>query len=405
MALISNYTGIGVSGKDKLQDLTPAMSDRSEAGLLDWYRAVSFIQKPIDIFAEEMFREGFKVETGNDSADDQIECCLNNLNAVKKFIQLEKNKMIFRNGGLLYYGFDSMIPQTDSVLDSAVPADGKLCFMNVLPAYDFYTNQGGQDPLRKNYYDPQIMIRGNQVHKSRYAWHVNNYDGKYNKGLSLVDGLVEIAKGMDITVWSLVNMVYESQVKVYKSDPVVNGGKNIVTELINKIRSTMSSQSVAVIKENESFDKMNFTAQGLDQVLNFFWEVLGALSPVTANVLKGQNKRVLSLQNDPDMISYYSNVQSAQQNAEKAYLRKTIDYICQSMGLLHEYEIKWLPLYMLDDNTKADIALKTAQTDVQYITSGVLNPQDVLSERFPDIGTVSNNPDTDFEIPDLLQGA
>lgn len=167
----------------------------------------------------------------------------------------------------------------------------------------------------------------------------------------------------------------------------------------------MSSQSVAVIKENESFDKMNFTAQGLDQVLNFFWEVLGALSPVTANVLKGQNKRVLSLQNDPDMISYYSNVQSAQQNAEKAYLRKTIDYICQSMGLPAKYEIKWLPLYMLDDNTKADIALKTAQTDVQYITSGVLNPQDVLSERFPDIGTVSNNSDTDFEIPDLTTPA
>ena len=404
MAIISNNTGMGIRGRDKLQDLQPYNSVRTEIELLGWYRAIEFISKPIRMFAEEMFREGFEVKSDNKEIDNTVMEILTEIDFEKKCITIEKYKMIFKNGGLMYFGFDSEIPQTDNILGLPVPDDAKLSYINVLPAYDFQVLQGGSDPLRKTYYQPEISVGGKTLHKDRYCWLVNDYDGRANAGLSLADALIQIGSGMDISVWSLVNMVYESQIKVFKSNPVRDGGKNIVEKLIDKIRYTMSSQSVAVIGETESFDKMNFQAAGLDQATNFLWEVLGAISPVPANVLKGQSKRVISLSNDPDMVSFYSNVERAQEKAERAYIRKAIDFILAGLGYNnYAYEIKWSTLYILDDNTKADIALKTAQTDVQYITSGVLNPQDVMTQRFPDINTVSNNPDTDFNIPDLTE--
>lgn len=406
MAVISDNTGMGVVGRDKLQEIRPDQSFRTEMELMLWYRAVKFISKPVSMFAEEMYREGFQIQTGNESLDSEIHKVLDEMDFEKKAITLEKYKMIFRNGGLMYFLFDSQIPQTDNFLKEPVPQDAKLSCINVLPAYDFSVFAGETDPLRKTYYRPSIRIGGNTVHSERYCWLVDDYDGRLNSGKSLVDSLIQIGSGMDISLWSLVNMVYEAQVKVYKSNPVRDGGKNIVEKLISKIKSTMSSQSVAVIGETESFDKLNFQAQGLDQATNFLWEVLGALSPVPANVLKGQSKRVISLSNDPDMISFYSNVERAQERAERQYIRKAVKYIICCLGYPEtEFEIKWNPLYILDDNTKADIALKTAQTDVQYITSGVLNPQDVMAERFPEVGTVSNNPNTDFNIPDLTEPA
>lgn len=401
--ITSISTGKGIDGRDKLRDLTPQQGWYNEGTLLDWYRAVPFIKRPVNLIAEEMYREGFTVDTGNPELDKAVEEKMRELEFEKALVQCEKDKLIYNNGGLLYLAFDSMIPQTEAVLNAPIPPDACLCYINPVPAYEFSVLNGGTDPLKKNYHRPTILMRGIEIHKSRYCWNVADYDGRYNRGESLVNDLIDIGKGLDLSLWSTANMVYEAQVKVYKSNPVRDSGKNVVEKLLDKIKTTMSSQSAVVIGETEDFNKLNFQAAGLDQAFNFLWDCNGIISTVPSNIMKGQTKRVISLQNDPELIGFYSNIERRQEAAEKAVVRPVVDLIIRGLtGSVPEYKIKWNPLYILDDSTKADIALKTSQADSAYVTAGVLSPQDVTGMRFPDIETVNSNPNTDYEVPEPM---
>ena len=82
--------------------------------------------------------------------------------------------------------------------------------------------------------------------------------------------LAMIGNGLFITVWSLVNMIYEVQLKVYKSDSLQKKvSASIIKETLAAIRKSLSSQSAMVIGKDESFDKQNFTIQGFNDVKEF----------------------------------------------------------------------------------------------------------------------------------------
>jgi hypothetical protein len=56
----------------------------------------------------------------------------------------------------------------------------------------------------------------------------------------------------------------------------------------------------------------------------------------------------------------------------------------------YPYEIKWEKLYIIDDNTQADIDLKRSQTDTNYFNIQVKNSEDIQKERFPEIAEAQN---------------
>ena len=56
----------------------------------------------------------------------------------------------------------------------------------------------------------------------------------------------------------------------------------------------------------------------------------------------------------------------------------------------YPYEIKWEKLYIIDDNTQADIDLKNSQTDTNYFNIQVKNSEDIQKERFPEIAEAQN---------------
>jgi hypothetical protein len=56
----------------------------------------------------------------------------------------------------------------------------------------------------------------------------------------------------------------------------------------------------------------------------------------------------------------------------------------------YPYEIIWEKLYIIDDNTQADIDLKRSQTDTNYFNIQVKNSEDIQKERFPEIAEAQN---------------
>lgn len=392
-SVYSNVTGKGIQGRDKLQDVRPSSMNWSEVDLLEWYVGVPFLGRPVDRIAEEMYRESFCIETGNESLDKAIDKRLTELDAYNKFVELERQSMIYRRGSVLFLACTANDPATQIDLRTPLSSINKIESINIIPAYEISINQGNTDPTKANYYIPQLTIRGIEIDKSRFYWHVNKFIPKFGYGVSMIEQLIECGSALDIALWSLATMVYEAQIKVVKSNAKTEGTKFNIQSFIAKLKSYINSQSVVLLGETESFDKQNLTITGLNDVVNYFWDTLGFISEVPSNILKGQTKRVISLANDPESISFYTKIEHHQEKANP-YIKLVVDTILKENTINKPnmpYQIKWEKLYIIDDNTQADIDLKNAQTDQIYLQSGVKNSDDVQKERFPELAVATND--------------
>ena len=391
-SVYSNVTGKGIQGRDKLQDVRPSSMNWSEVDLLEWYVGVPFLGRPVDRIAEEMYRESFTIETDNEGLNKAIEKRLTELDAYNKFVELERQSMIYRRGSVLFLACTSL--DTINQIDLRTPLQNinKIESINIIPAFEISINQGNTDPTKANYYIPSLTIRGIEIDKSRFYWHVNKFIPKFGYGVSIVEQLIECGSALDIALWSLATMVYEAQIKVVKSNAKTEGTKFNIQSFISKLKSYINSQSVVLLGETESFDKQNLTITGLNDVTNYFWDTLGFISEVPANILKGQTKRVISLNNDPESISFYSKIEHKQEKANP-YIKLVVDTILKEANINmpnYPYEIIWEKLYIIDDNTQADIDLKRSQTDTNYFNIQVKNSEDIQKERFPEIAEAQN---------------
>jgi phage-related protein (TIGR01555 family) len=391
-SVYSAVTGKGIAGRDKLTEIRPSTMTWGEIDLLQWYLSVKFISRPVDIASEEMYREGFLVKTGDEKLDEAIMERLESLNAYNQFIELEKQTRIYRRGSVLFLCCESENEVETLDLSKPLRTVRKIQSINIIPGYELSIDQGQTDPTKAFYNVPRIKIRGaNDIHESRYHWSVNNYNNKFLSGVSLVEQLIEIGSALDIGVWSLANMLYESSIKIVKSDSIKDSGVSIIEAVRNKIKSVLNSQSVLILGQEETFEKQNLTTSGINEIMSFLWEVEGFIGEYGVNVLKGQNKRVISIDKDPELVSMYSKIEHSQEKAT-AYVKKVIDCILMEMRRPEtKYEIEWEKLYILDDNTQADIDLKKAQADQIYQSIGVKNQEDIQKERFPEVYEATNN--------------
>ena len=391
-SVYSNVTGKGIQGRDKLKDVRPSSLQWSEIDLLEWYAGLIFISRPIDRRANDIYREGFEILTGDEGLDKAIRKRLDELEFETHAIQHEKNKDIFRRGSVMFMATTSNDVVTQIDLSTKLANVNRIESLNIIPAYEVTVMKGNDDPTTANYNIPSLIIRGKEIHRSRFNWHVNNYINKLGYGISLVEQLIEVGSAMDIALWSLATMVYEAQIKVVKSNAKTDGTKFNIQTFINKLKSYINSQSVVLLGETESFDKQNLTITGLKDVTDYFERVHGFISGISYNISSGQGKRVISLANDPENVSYATLIEHSQEQANK-YISLVVNTILAEKNINKagtKFEINWLPLTIVDDNTQADIDLKNSQADTNYFNMQVKNSEDIQKERFPEIAEKEN---------------
>lgn len=407
---------MGMGGiKDKLQRVKPQAEVLSVIDSENWYEANGFIQRIVDIPAEDATREWITIKTNREDLNISrlIQNRLVELDFPKKLKELIRYSRMYNMGGFLYFGIDHAIPQTDVMLNTPIPQDlNKIEFVNVFTPLHANILTQNENPLSKEYQKPKIRISGIEIHESRFYWLVNSYIPNKNRGISIIQTLLDGAKAHGIALWSVTTLLSELSVKVFKSPQIDNLNPDKTLELLNLIRTSISTQGVFAANNEESFERLNVNLPHLKDIFDFLIETISGLSQIPKSRLLGQAQGTIT-GGQYDLVSYYDSIAKFQEIELRPILERVIGLVIrersgqiyrtlgESVGSL-DWEFKFNPLWKLSDSEQSDIYLKQAQADKIYIESAVLSPNEVRKQRFEELETFQNVTSESLSLVDKM---
>ena len=370
-------------------------------------------QEPVDITERTFDQDPHFAEPPKDlNLSRMIENRLTELELQTKLEELVRYKRMYPNGGLMYFGIDSdQIPERDQLKTPMPQNIKKIEYINVFSSeHANIIHQNNYDPLARNYHKLDIYIYGTLVHNSRYRWLVNQYSYEEMRGISVVDTIGDAIKAQDNALWSVTSLLLEMSVKVFKSSDIRDESPDDLMEYLELMRTTLSTQSVAAITNEESLERLNVSGiadSGLKQLFDFIFENLAGLAKIPKSRLNGQSHGVIGA-GQYDLISYYDSVARDQELDLRPIIEYVIDLIVkEEAGDIYQalkgditsldWEFTFKPLWRLTEKEQTEVDLKKAQADGIYLKLGALSAADVRAQRFEELETFSQyESQTDF---------
>jgi uncharacterized protein len=409
-SFLHQVSGKGVSGKDKLSGITPAPQNIDENTAREWLLSSGIIQNVIDAPAEDATREWIEITTNRDQDDPDsglkglginrlIENRLEELGVRQKIRDLIRQSRLYNRGSFLYFGILAELPQTSDLLKEPVPEDLlRLDFLNVLPPSQVTIVRSSFDPLSSLYHTPHFLIRGYNIHPSRMHWVCRSYLLEENRGVSVLETILESVVAHETALWSLTSLLFELSVKVFQSEDVASSDPEVTMKFLALQRMAMNTQSSVALKPGENLARIQNTGisdGALESTLSFILEALAGVSRIPKSRLMGQSQGTLT-GGQYDLITYYDGIAKFQELEIRPILEKIIRLIVrEKRGAVYkalggqvdqlDWNLEFRPLWKLDPASQADVSLKEAQTDQIYLSTGVISPDDVRSRRFQDL--------------------
>ncbi len=435
-SFLHQVSGKGVRGKDKLTGITPSPQDIDEASARQWLLSNGIIQNVIDAPAEDATREWIEISTNRDRDDPDtgvkglkinrlIENRLEELEVRQKIRDLIRFSRLYNRGAFLFFGVLAELPQVQSELSKPLPDTVfKLDYLNVLPPSQISVLRSSFDPLGKLYHTPKFLVRGYDIHSSRIHWVCRSYLMEEQRGVSVLETILDSVIAHDTALWSLSSLLFELSVKVFQSEDVASSDPEVTMKFLALQRMAMNTQSSVALKPGEQLARIQNTGVSdgvLESTLDFILESLAGVSRIPKSRLMGQTQGTLT-GGQYDLITYYDGIAKFQELEIRPILEKIIRLIIrEERGAVFkalggkveqlDWSFDFRPLWKLDPTSQADVSLKEAQTDQIYLSTGVVSPTDVRSQRFQDLekfeewknseslGSYTNN--LDFSPPEI----
>ena len=263
----------------------------------------------------------------------------------------------------------------------------------VLDRYNIYPAEINRNILSINFGKPEyytVARNGQQIHHTRlYKLHgvlstLMELEQQNYWGNSIFTTLFEPISDNGIVTQSISNLIYESNVDVYRINGlnalVAEGQDDLVVQRL-KLAHEMKSiiNGIALDKEDE-YDKKTNSFMQLPQISDRFIQRVAGASNIPVTRLLGVSPAGQNATGEADMLNYYDYIQSLQEND----LRPVIDWmdgiILASAGFSDPFEYEFKPLKQLTEIEQADTDLKIAQRDQIYLDQDIIENTDVMSE-------------------------
>lgn len=183
---------------------------------------------------------------------------------------------------------------------------------------------------------------------------------------------------------SAASIMADFNVGIYKMKNLANlvsaGKEKIVknrVELINYCKSTI--RAILLDSDEEEFEDMSRSVEGLADLLTKSSNRLVAATDIPHTKLLGESPDGSNATGNSTTQQWYDHVQSEQENYLRPRMKRIMSAVFPGMP---ELGYTFRPLYQMTDPEKADVRLKTAQTDQVYLERGVLDPSEVADSRF-----------------------
>lgn len=399
---INVLTGLGICGRDKKQNgqfRITKIFDRAELDQI--YRSDGVSRLVIDLFANEMVRQGWELEG---DSDGKIVGVLEELKVNSAMIDLIKWARLF-GGAVCIMGIADGLPLDQPVDENTLRS---VQWLRVFDRYQCYSRDGTfeSDLNSPNYGFPNVYtVNDNRtgaifyVHYSRILrmdWNIlpprwQNFNQGW--GDPLLQTVYEELRNYS-TAFSNTATIFEDFVNATLSVPNLSAmmasqcGDETVLKRLNIMNLTKSNTNTIILDANEVYQKLTTNVAGLSDLLDRFMIALSAVTRVPVSLLFGRSAAGLNATGDNDVRNFYDAVKQEQEHKLRPCLEKLIRYIMLSKdGPFNGVEpdawsLQFVPLWQNTEEQDAVTRRTVAETDAIYIDRGVLDPSEVAVSRF-----------------------
>ena len=349
--------------------------------------------KVVDIPIDDATRKWRNLLISDADEKKEIETLMQEFEIKTKINQAAKWARVF-GGAVIIAIIDGEDPAEPLIVDQIRP--GTLKNFIVLDRWNIYPGGIDRDITSKNFSNPEyytVARNGQNIHHTRLTklsgdtstlmeLELQNFWGN-----SIFTKQLEPITDSQVTSQSIADLIYESNVDVYRINGlnglVAEGQDEIVIKRL-KIASEMKSILNAVVLDKEDeYEKKTNTFTTLPDIDDRFIQKVAGASDIPVTRLLGVSPTGMNATGESDMLNYYDNVQSIQENDLRPPVSWMDSVICANAGLpLFEYE--FLPLKQLTEAEQADVNLKRAQTNQIYLDQGVITEVDTLTQLAED---------------------
>jgi len=272
--------------------------------------------------------------------------------------------------------------------------EGSLKSFIILDRYNIYPDAIDRNILSSNFGKPEyytVSRDGQRIHHTR-LYKINGdvktimeLEQQNYWGSSIFTTLYEPISDSQIVSQSINNLIYESNVDVYR----INGLNSLVAEgrddlVIKRLKLAHEMKSIingiALDKEDE-YDKKTNTFTTLPDIDDRFIQKVAGASNIPVTRLLGISPAGQNATGESDMLNYYDIVQSLQEND----LRPPIDWmdsiiLASTLPGEDAFEYEFKPLKQLTEIEQAEVDLKNGQRDQIYLDQDIIKPSDSMAQ-------------------------
>ncbi len=395
-------TGLGICGRDKKQNAFFRITNIFNRSELDqMYRSDGVLRLIIDIFAQEMIRQGWELEG---DAEGKILGKLEELKVNEAMGNLIKWARLF-GGAICIMGIADGLP-LDQPVDERSLRD--VQWLRVFDRYQAYSRDGTfeSDLNSPNYGFPNVYtVNDNRtgaiffVHYSRILrmdWNVlpprwQNFNQGW--GDPLIQTIYEELRNYS-TAFSHTATIFEDFVNSILYIPNLTGimaaqcGDQNVINRLNILNLAKSNTNTAILDGEERYEKLTTNVTGIADLLDRFMLALSAVTRIPVSLLFGRSAAGLNATGENDVRNFYDAVKQEQESKLRGVLEKLVRYIMISKdGPFNgvepdDWSLQFIPLWQNTEEQDATTRRTVAETDAIYIDRGVLTPNEVAISRF-----------------------
>jgi phage-related protein (TIGR01555 family) len=166
---------------------------------------------------------------------------------------------------------------------------------------------------------------------------------------------------------------------------LVNANRtDIVKARLSLLFQQMSTARAAVIDSEENYERKAMPLTGLAEILDRLAMRVAAAVEMPITKLMGQSPKGLGNEGESDMETWYDTVATYQEKKIRRPLRRLLQIVMRACRVQEpaKWSIKFLPLRQLSDKELAEARSVQSNTDVAYVSAGILMPEEIRASRF-----------------------
>lgn len=395
-------TGLLMDGRDKRTGVNIRARFLPKTKLEAMYQTDDISARVVDKLPNDMFREGYKVSTGDPEVDKMTHSWLEEMDVNSK---LQWNYILARLYGssCVYMGINADDPGKPLDLNKIDSID----FFVVLERWQLNIDRVDGNINSKNYGKPERYLLqptfSTTNAKTAYIHHTRmiRFDGvelppnllTQNSywGGSVLDRLYQAVADFQTAFGSSAIIMQEFSHAVMKmkdlTDLIASGKEDLVKKRLQLVRTLTSVLNAVVVEEGEEYEFRSVQVAGLKDLLEKFEDRVVSASGMPHTVLLGDSAGGLGATGESEWRTWYADVKAKQVALLKPALERLLKvyYSTKSgptKGVVPEFKIEFCPLYQPTQKEIQDARKTQSDIDGAYLDRGVLTPEEVSASRF-----------------------